>query len=532
MLSSVHRIPVMGLRLLGGIAFALAYTQAPLYFSNQNQYFLHGAAWGGHGHLAHDWLAQTTDPTPLFSSGIAILQAGGLLRAQAIIFFIVLALYFLALLQLFEAVSPRPPSTASVIAFSMLIILTHAGSLRWLSAQCLGVDYPWYFQSGLAGQYILGFGLQPSVFGVGLLISLVAFLRDRSRLAAFAAGLAVLVHPTYMLCAGMLALGYVAVLLRERRRREALWCCLLAIAMMAPIVIDTILRFGPTDRATFEAAQRLLARVRIPHHTDPRLWFDWVAGLQLIWIFLGLALLRRTRLGLVLLVLTAGSIALTLLQFAIRSDTLALMFPWRSSAVLIPLATAAILGALVIRLDSWIQKRGRFVTATGAAACVALAGSGVAIYLLGVGYRSSVEELPLLEFVRQNARADHVYLLPVSEPKPNASARGSVSTSFIPPPRTSQQRHIAVDLQRFRLYTGARIYVDFKAVPYKDVEVLEWRRRFDTALRLLSDPGTMSPTDLRAEGITHVVLPLQKPFNQGTMEQIYADDHYRVLRVR
>ena len=43
---------------------------------------------------------------------------------------------------------------------------------------------------------------------------------------------------------------------------------------------------------------------------------------------------------------------------------------------------------------------------------------------------------------------------------------------------TGEQKHlIAVDLQRFRLFTGVPIYVDFKSIPYKDTEVLEWFRR-------------------------------------------------------
>ena len=50
-----------------GVLLGLAYGQAPLYTSNQNQYFLHGLAQAGQGLLAEDWLANTTDPTPVFT---------------------------------------------------------------------------------------------------------------------------------------------------------------------------------------------------------------------------------------------------------------------------------------------------------------------------------------------------------------------------------------------------------------------------------------------------------------------------------
>ena len=39
------------------VVFAVAHTQGPLFYSNQNQYLLHGLAAGGHGHLDGDWLA-------------------------------------------------------------------------------------------------------------------------------------------------------------------------------------------------------------------------------------------------------------------------------------------------------------------------------------------------------------------------------------------------------------------------------------------------------------------------------------------
>ena len=57
-----------GLILLVGLLFALTYTQSPLFTSNQNQYFLHGMAKAGFGYLNQDWLANTLDPTPLFSA--------------------------------------------------------------------------------------------------------------------------------------------------------------------------------------------------------------------------------------------------------------------------------------------------------------------------------------------------------------------------------------------------------------------------------------------------------------------------------
>jgi hypothetical protein len=71
------------------------------------------------------------------------------------------------------------------------------------------VDYPWFFQAGVAGQYILGFGLQPSVAGVFLVVSIAAYVKDHRWRAMVWASLAGILHGTYLLPAAMLILAYM-----------------------------------------------------------------------------------------------------------------------------------------------------------------------------------------------------------------------------------------------------------------------------------------------------------------------------------
>ena len=58
----------LALTLFWTLLFAVAYTQSPLYSSNQNQYFLHGLANAGTGFLREDWLARTPDTVPVFNA--------------------------------------------------------------------------------------------------------------------------------------------------------------------------------------------------------------------------------------------------------------------------------------------------------------------------------------------------------------------------------------------------------------------------------------------------------------------------------
>ena len=65
------------LPLLLALVFAAAYTQPVHYYSNQHQYLLHGLADAGYGNLSNDWLAHTTDPTPVFWITKAVSTAMG-----------------------------------------------------------------------------------------------------------------------------------------------------------------------------------------------------------------------------------------------------------------------------------------------------------------------------------------------------------------------------------------------------------------------------------------------------------------------
>src|SRR5262245_17487293 len=185
--------------ILLAVAFAVAYTQSPLYFSNQHQYFLHGLAAGGHGHLGRDWLAKTRDPTPVFSGLVANgYRYLGEWSFQAA-YFVLLMGYFMSARWLVGALPGVPDSRAFRLAFAALFTAAHAAILRVVSVELTGVDYPWYLQCGVANQYLLGTGLQPSAFGVLLLAALAAFANGAPVIAAALAGVACAFHSTYLL---------------------------------------------------------------------------------------------------------------------------------------------------------------------------------------------------------------------------------------------------------------------------------------------------------------------------------------------
>jgi len=523
--------------LVWAVLFAVAHTQAPDYYSNQHQYYLHGLAAAGLGHLNEDWLAKTKDPTPAFSTGLALLDRGVGPFSFQVVYFLLLGLYFEAIRRLVAALPGFPSRGPAAVLFLTLFLAAHAAVVRVASVWVTGIDYPWFLQTGVANQYLLGPGLQPSVFGVLLVVSIVAFLNDRPVLAAALAAAATVMHSTYLLPAGLLTLGYLVVLAREGRLCSALAAGAVGLAIALPVVVYSAVAFGPENPEEFRAAQKLLAELRIPHHAVVDRWLDAVAWAQIGLMLIALWLVRKTRLFVALLVPAVGSAALTVVQVVTKSDTLALLFPWRFSAVLMPVALAVVLARLAYGVGRLVGNReaaSRALVEICGVVVVVLAAGGVYVMARGLGYQVNEAEEPLLDYVRDHKRPGEVYLLPVKFPTLKKEVPASAAKTFVPPVRTGQVG-IPVDLQRFRLYTGAPIYVDFKAVPYGEDDVLEWRRRMQHVeewYRHRDWDASGVLREVRTAGITHVVATADRDIKSQGLELVYSDASYRLYRIK
>ena len=518
------------LLLAGAVLFAIAHTQAPLYFSNQHQYFLHGAADGGMGHLSGDWLANTADPTPLFSRFTVFTYRYLHPAIFYAVYFVLIMTYFASLMLIASSlIREHPQRQIRLFAVGCLLIVIHSGIARWASVRLFGVDYPWYLQAGVAGQYAMGPGLQPSSFGVLLISSIAAFAAGRNMLAVMFLSICCWFHATYLLPATLLAIGYIASLYRVASIRIALQTGIAFALSVLPLVVFLAMRFSPTTPEAFAESQEILATLRIPHHSSVQRWLDPIAIAQLVWITTGILLLRRSRLGWALGLTLLMAAVVTLIQAATGNRSLALLFPWRISSILMPIATSVILLKLTAFFKSGLETRlmGWVIVASAVA-------GGIVIQLANLAYPSDDRELPLLEYIRQNKQPGDMYLIPFRVPAVGSGPRGSYSMSFAPAPGNKDKHLIAVDLQRFRLYTGAPLYVDFKSIPYKDTDVLEWRRRIyqnQSWYEQLDSNFDKVSNEMKGEGITSIIVPANRVLANFPLPIVYEDDVYRVYRL-
>jgi hypothetical protein len=489
--------------------FALAYAQSPLYTSNQNQYFLQGLAKAGYGDLSLDWLANTTDPTPVFSGLVYLTYR--LIHWQPIFYLyygVLAGVYLFSTYGILSTVFQEKVSRSRRWLTLVVLILVQSAGLRTMLVRVLSPDWAYLFDGGVAGQRLLGSVLQPSAFGVLILLSIFLFLKHKPIWAVFALILVPTIHPTYLLTAASLTMVYMGLTFFEARNfRSPLVIGITAFLGVVPILIHTVSTFGGTHPNLLTRSRELLVSFRIPHHAIPAEWFDGSVVIKILLILIALYLTRKTRLFHILLWPFAIGLLGTLIQIITPNNALALLFPWRISTWLLPLAVGVVVFKSVEVIYPWFEKRipTKTMLAASLVLSILLAGVGLTKSILEEREKSGSPDRPMMAYVSENKVPGDTYLIPL-------------------------------DMQDFRLETGAPVYVEFKSIPYKDVEVLEWYRRVSLAGNLYRAPrkrdGCAIAGELYLEGVTHVVLPYDHRIkNCENLVLGYADLSYEVYKI-
>ncbi len=497
-----------------GLLFAIAYTQSPLYTSNQNQYFLHGLARAGLGFLAEDWLVNTLDPTPVFSLLVELTYR--LFHQPAIFYFyyaILLGIYLLTMLGIADELFQLRKSAARWLAFLALFFLIHSAALRFFFSRALGDNWTYLLEDGVADQRLLGPVLQPSAFGVLLVVSIFLYLRKKPTLAIVAAILAATIHPTYLLSAAALTLAYILSAYQAgaeqslgRRLMQPFLLAVLALLVVLPILVYVYSSFGNTPAETNQQAQAILVNFRIPFHALPARWFDLTALFKIVLVASALILLRRTAIFPLMAIPALVAVILTLAQVFTGSNFLALLFPWRVTTFLVPLSTTLLLAAGIKR---WFDLRTGYET-TGLprirAVSYTLIGLvvlvGVIRLVLDFQRQASAPDRPMMTFAASQAASGQVYLVPL-------------------------------DMQDFRLVSGVPVYVEFKSIPYRDADVLEWERRIQLTDLFYKKGDCGSLDKLATKGITHVIAtPKLYDWKCEGWEALYQDSNYAIYKIR
>jgi len=494
--------------LLASLLMVLIYTHKPLFTSNQNQYFLHGMAETGIGSLDKDWLANTKEPTPLFTALVKWTFLGLKNPVWFYIYFTVLmGIYLCSLLGILDEVFHiREDKTRFALTVTLILII-HSAALRFILGNLFGANWTFLFDGGVAGQRLLGTVLQPSAFGVLLVTSLFCFMKDRPFWAVAFAAASACIHPTYLLSAALLIIGYMlAILLEEKNVKKALLVGLIALVLVAPILFYIYSNFWSTENAL--EARQILVNIRIPHHTLTGYWLDLTVLVKLSVVVLALVLVRKQiRIAIPLAVTFMGVIVFSMYQIITQNLFLALIFPWRPSTLLVPVSSsilAAVFSGLVVK---WIKKdHERFQPILRFLCLVILAVLSLAgIWGMSKDFKEkqNAQEIGLYQWVIENSSSNDRFLIPVN-------------------------------LETFRTGTLQPVYIDYFAIPYSDSDVIEWYHRVLSANKFYDTSSCAELVYLRDdEKFTYVVMEKEKVQPVcSRLTLVYEDDYFSVYRMR
>jgi len=96
---------------------------------------------------------------------------------------------------------------------------------------------------------------------------------------------------------------------------------------------------------------------------------------------------------------------------------------------------------------------------------------------------------------------------------------------------------IPPDIDEFRLAARVPIWIDYKSIPYKDTELVEWFNRVEIATDFYASSGDKACSILKSTsdlyGITHVVRGSDSPIdNCGAVQKLYIDADFAIYEVQ
>ena len=500
----------VGKFLFWALVFGVSYTQSPLYTSNQNTKFMHGLAQGGLGFLKEDWLAKTTDVLPVFSYLVYLTYR--YLHESMFYFYniLIFGVYLYSMSGIVSTVYNINTDRLRHLTFLTVITAIHSYAFDSLSLRLLGFELGQFLHYGVAEQHAIGRIFQPSVFGVLIVLSIYAFLRRKTVAAVFLLAFSATIHPAYFLTAAIYTCAYMWIVFRQEDSiKKSLAVGLFGLILTLPYLAYFYVQFSPTSPEIWSRAQDILVNFRSPHHMNADVWLNASAYGKVVLVTTAFYLVRKTQLLPFMLLPFLIFLLSIVAQMLTSNNTLAASTPWRISVFLVPLSVGIIVAHLVSyvfeNFRESISKNQKNITALSFAAVLMLVLYGVMTQVKRHVKYYRDDSIPMMNFVRETKSSGETYLVPV-------------------------------ELEDFRLYTGAPTFITFKSGAFKDAEILEWYNRLGAArdfYRAENDEACKVLKTLEDHyKITHVVVQGPQPDGPcGNASELYKDDHYRVYRI-
>ena len=354
---------------LMGIALTVVYPMQELFSGNQNVYFLWGMADLLPNVFAADPLLSSPNPYPLFSWLITLFHFRFISIWTTAIYVFLSSIYSFSIFGIADRIAPLYKNKMQFFSFTALFLFLHSSPIWGTYLQLVvDVDLRWMWDSGIAEQGVLRGYLQPSVFGVFLLLSLYMAMQRKYVLAILCIAPAAIFHASYLFLGGILAL---LIIFQSNFGKKSLLASVILLLLVLPYSYYIFSHFIQLDESLKTAInQSVMAGFDENIHINPSNWLNTKFYLQLLVMLLGFVILWKTRLRNIIIAIATYGTLLTLLAYGMDNTTLISLNPWRVSVLIMPIASVAILSKFIAN-GIWLTIRPHILGFIGLA-CVAL----------------------------------------------------------------------------------------------------------------------------------------------------------------
>ncbi|MCF8463914.1 MAG: hypothetical protein K9G41_03675 [Flavobacteriales bacterium] len=329
-----------------GVLLSLVYPMQELFSGNQNIYFLWGMADLLPYTFAADPLLSTPNPYPLFSWLISIFPVQFLGTWTAILYVFLNAIYSFSIFGIADRIAPLYNNRTQLFSFLTFFLFLHSSPIWGTYFQLVfDVDLRWIWDSGIAEQGVLRGYLQPSMFGVFLLMCLYQAMQRNYALAILCIAPSATLHAGYLFIGGILT---ILILLKANFGKMNLLAAGGLLLLVLPYSYYIFNHFMQVDEGLKTAIRdAVMAGFDANLHINPINWLNAKFYFQLLIMLLGFVILWKTQLRFFILGITAIGLSLTTLAYGMDNTTLISLNPWRVSILIMPIATVAILSKIV-----------------------------------------------------------------------------------------------------------------------------------------------------------------------------------------
>ncbi len=313
--------------ILLSLLFVLTIQIFDIYKGNAN-HLIHSIKEFDDNKLQNDWIANQEHHIPLFAYFnyllIKVFSSKSIYFVHSILLASCSLFLFLISKNLFPKLKIR---NLYILWFAFFTILYHENS----------------FFSGVAGQSVIDEGYQPASYGILFFIGIYFFLIEKNFLSILFICLGASFHPTYVLHSGFLLLGILGYNFWSKKYLNCLKIGIIYSLLILPITLFIILNFFTIDKNLIVIGQEILLD-RIPHHADIHNWLSYKDAFFFATYLYSLYLMRNNKRFLIFFsIFGLCPILLSITQYFVNINSLALAFPWRSSVFITPISTIIIL---------------------------------------------------------------------------------------------------------------------------------------------------------------------------------------------